>query len=125
MHTKKIEWMGYRKVLACDGKCNKAWGISNRPKLSLSDDPDDVAYLADGELGEAPKDPGTYEGCSAKPPSPAHMNKWCTRECERSDFSDSALAIKLPDWSKRCFNQPWKHHDECRAAAAIDSARSA
>ena len=54
MHTKTIQWFGRAMVLACDGNCAKAWGISQRPKLELSADPDDVAYLADHELGDAP-----------------------------------------------------------------------
>ena len=96
-------------LLACDGNCCKAWGVMSRPKLELSADPDDVVYLADGELCEAPADPGTYEGGCAKPASPDDMNKWCARECERSDMAETADKLALPDYSTRMFNQPWKH----------------
>lgn len=96
-------------VLACDSNCGKAWGISQRPKVNLSDDPDDVAYLADGELGSAPFRPGTYEGGCTKPRGPDGMNKWCARECERSDMAETVDKLALPDYSARLFNQPWKH----------------
>lgn len=109
MRTKTILWFGQTMVLGCDANCSKAWGISQRPKLDLSDDPDDVAYLADSELGDAPMSPGTYEGGFTKPSSPAGMNKWCSRECERSDMATTAGRLKLPDFSARLFNQPWKH----------------
>lgn len=82
----------------------------------LSDDPDDYAYLADDEVGTAPIDPGTYEGGHAKPlPDSEKMNKWCVRECERSTLYGRIERAKkqqpkiLPDFSKRLFNQPWKH----------------
>ena len=109
MNTKSILWMGKDMVLACDGKCDKAWGFNTRPKNQMSEDQDDVVYLADGELDKAPKDPGTYEGGHGKPKSPDEMNKWCARECERSDMASSLDRIHLADWSQRLFNQPWKH----------------
>ena len=109
MHTKTIQWMGRTIVLACDGNCGKAWGITQRPKQPLGDDPDDVAYLADGELGDAPADPETYEGGCAKPASPGGMNRWCARECERSDMAATVDKLVLPDYNVRLFNQPWKH----------------
>ena len=109
MHTKTIQWAGRSMVLACDGKCSKAWGISQRPKEQLGADDDDVAYLADGELGEAPHSPGTYEGGCTKPRGPEGMNKWCARECERSDIGSTVDRVTLHDWSQRCVNQPWKH----------------
>lgn len=96
-------------VLACDGRCDKAWGITQRPKEQLGADDDDVAYLADGELGDAPADPGTYEGASAKPASPEGMNEWCARECERSDMASTIELLRVPDFRVRIFNQPWKH----------------
>jgi hypothetical protein len=74
-----------RCVMVCDQKCNKAWGINNRPRNQLSDDPDDFEWFTDDELGEAPIDPGTYECDHAKPLTPEQgYNKWCARECERS-----------------------------------------
>ena len=101
--------MGRAMVLACDGNCGKAWGVNQRPKLDLSADPDDVVYLADGELDAAPADPGTYEGGCAKPANPDGMNKWCARECERSNMAATVDKLKLPDYGERLFNQPWKH----------------
>ena len=96
----KVACDGNSKI-ACDGNCRKAWGINNRPKRQLSDDPDDYVFLADSELGDAPADPGTYEGGYGKPTSPAEFpNKWCVRECERSEMSAPGkweLPLVLPD----------------------------
>lgn len=122
MHTKSITFMGQPAVLACDGNCGKAWGINHRPKLELSEDPDDVAFLADDEAGEAPTFPGTYEGGCGKPRNPAGMNKWCARECERSTLAPTEGALKLPDYSRRLFNQPWKH-EQAPAESAQGGAR--
>lgn len=89
---KEITYLRQPAVLLCDGKCEKAWGINNRPKIVLTEgDDDDYYYVPDGELGTAPEDPGTYEGFHGKPhPSegPDRMNTWCARECERSMFLD-------------------------------------
>jgi len=57
---KEITWFGRKVILACDEKCNKAWGINCRPENPAN-------YLSDDELEEAPIDPGTYEGGHAKP----------------------------------------------------------
>lgn len=99
--------------VGCDEKCEKAWGICNRPKEQLSEDEDDVAYLGDDELGIAPEDPGTYEGGHAKPVNKQGIpNKWCVRECERCAWSEKGKTnepLKLKDWSWKIYNQPWKH----------------
>lgn len=105
--VKPITFFDEKLVLACDGRCDKAWGINTRPRHQLSDDPDDYEFLADGELGEAPADPGTYEGNHAKPaPSdgPYRQNKWCARECERSVMGVGDLLP--PDLSARVRNRP-------------------
>lgn len=103
-----ITYFGKPTRVKCDRKCNKAWGINNRPSLQLSDDEDDIVWLSDEELGEAPTDPGTYEGGDAKPLSPDHFpNRWCVRECERCEKSnpdEHGLPLVLKDWSKRVFN---------------------
>ncbi|KVP39722.1 hypothetical protein [Burkholderia ubonensis] len=113
MHTKQIVWFGRSVTLACDGKCNKAWGLQNRPKVRFDQlDPDDYAYKADGELGEAPGDPGTSEGGHLKPASPSGMNRWCSRECERSSIFESGVPVQVRDFSQRSYNQPWKHPSE-------------
>ena len=87
MFVKGIIFCGQHASLACDGKCNKAWGISGRPRNQLSDNEDDYEYLSDMELEDAPLDPGTYEGGCAKPaPNGEKLNKWCARECERAEM---------------------------------------
>jgi hypothetical protein len=89
MIAKGIRFFGASCVLICDGKCKKAWGINHRPRTMLSDDVDDHVYIADSQLGDAPDDPGTYEGGDAKPLfKAARLNKWCARECERGQVVD-------------------------------------
>lgn len=99
--------------VACDELCNKAWGINGRPKVQLSDDIDDYAFLKDDELGEAPDDPGTYEGGQGKPTMSAYPapNKWCVRECERCARLEIDEPLKLPDFSKRYFNMNWRDNN--------------
>lgn len=105
MYAKAILYFGQPSCVACDGNCAKAWGINNRPKEQLSDNEDDYAFLADDELGEAPADPGTYEGGQGKPVEPHELlNKWCVRECERSTLHPINVMCRLPDFSKRRYN---------------------
>jgi hypothetical protein len=102
--SKTILFYGRGAVLVCDGRCDKAWGINNRPRLYFQEsgqlpralepeeepkDPDDYVFLGDSVLGTAPGDPGTYECDQAKPSATpitdsSRMNKWCARECERA-----------------------------------------
>lgn len=114
MLVKAITYFGQPAIVACDGRCDKAWGINGRPTVSLGDDPNDFAYLADKELEEAPADPGTYEGGHAKPTcASSRLNKWCVRACERSCMTKpEGLELQTRDFSKRFFNQPWKHAAE-------------
>ena len=115
MIGKLVIAVGEPALLICDAKCNKAWGINNRPREQFDEhDPDDYAYLADHELGEAPEDPGTYEGDQPKPRRPEdRLNKWCFRECERSESTaDLRVLVETDDFSKRIYNQPWKHQGE-------------
>lgn len=111
MLTTEIAYSGKPCVVVCDGNCAKAWGINNRPRVEFDPkDPDDMAFLADGELGEAPRDPGTYEGGHGKPgATPSRHNKWCARECERSETFDRGQPVVARDLSRRLYNQPWKH----------------
>jgi len=109
---KIITYFNQPAKVNCDENCKKAWGGSNRPRVNLSDDEDDWCYLSDDELGEAPSDPGTYEGGEGKP---AHKNevpnKWCVRECERCNISNpgkSHLPLKVRDFSQRFYNIPRK-----------------
>lgn len=93
MRVEIVKFLGKDCVLACDGKCEKAWGMNSRPV----DDNDE--FWHDNVLGEAPEDPGTYEGDEGKPKKDEKMNKWCFRECERSVFSRVINDIILPDFS--------------------------
>lgn len=101
------------QTLACDGNCQKAFGLMFRPKEEFDpSDGDDYAFLADDELGEAPSNPLCWEGGHGKPEnvtSGEDMNKWCSRACERSKITELGKPIELHDFSKRLFNQPWKH----------------
>jgi hypothetical protein len=107
---KLITYAGQPAKVRCDEKCNKAWGGNSRPKNQLSDDEDDWEYLSDSELGEAPTDPGTYEGSDAKPTNDAEkMNRWCVRECERCRMSKPGewdRPLELRDLNKRFANIP-------------------
>lgn len=104
-----ILYFGANVTCACDMKCEKAWGLNSRPSEQLSDDIDDIVWLSDAELGEAPEHPGTSEGGECKPFHPDKHNKWCVRECERSSTFDWGTEITLKDWSTRVYNQPRKH----------------
>ena len=98
-------------ILACDGNCEKAWGIKNRPRIQFDqNDADDFAWFADSELASAPSNPGTEEGGDCKPCHRIH-NKWCFLECERSDSRPVGKfrSIQLPDFTRRIYNQPSKH----------------
>ena len=115
MIWKHITYFSQPAVVGCDGKCDKAWGINQRPSVPLGGDPDDYAWLADSELDTAPTDPGTYEGGDAKPmqrPMTGDaMNKWCVRECERSDVAQSADDLDIRDFARRVYNMPAMHND--------------
>lgn len=126
-----INYCGQPCRVACDRRCDKAWGISSRPREQLSVNEDDYAFLADHEFGTAPVDPGTYEGEHGKPKSPSEFpNKWCVRECERcvkSKPGESHLPLELPSFAERVPNIPRvavtpgevaDHLAECRADAA-------
>lgn len=108
-----IVYCGQAATIACDAKCEKAWGINTRPRhyfVGEEKDPDDYAFLADGELGEAPKDPGTYEGGDAKPTKrDQRLNRWCARECERCEITPPGrpeAKLEFHDFSKRLANKP-------------------
>ena len=103
-----ITYCGQPAKVKCDEKCNKAWGVSQRPRQQLSDNPDDYVMFSDDELGEAPENPGTYEGGHGKPrPGDYKPNKWCVRQCERCAMSSpgkSHLPLEIPDFTKRRYN---------------------
>lgn len=115
---KIITFCGQKAKVACDGKCEKAWGGQHRPRVYLGEgnengerDPDDYAYLSDAELGDAPADPGTTEGSHGKPVNATdakHMNKWCVRECERCAMSmpgEYDRPLVPPDFTHRFYNK--------------------
>lgn len=108
-----ITYFGQPAKVICDRNCSKAWGINLRPKTQLSNDEDDYVYLTDGELGEAPVDPGTYEGGFGKPSLPdVFPNKWCVRECERCEMSEPGKytePLEPKDWNKPVYNQHWRY----------------
>jgi hypothetical protein len=111
--TKEIKVFGKPRLIGCDGRCDKAWGVNARPKVSLSQDPNDYAFLADDELGQAPDESGTSEGGFGKPSTPAErLNKWCYRECERCTAAEPGAPLPKHDFSRRLFNQPSKHPAE-------------
>ena len=100
-------------ALMCDGRCDKAWGIQNRPHVQLSEDEDDIEWLADGELDEEPANPGTTEGEHAKPRNVSDLlNKWCARECERSVLIDLWEVGTFPDFTQRIRNIPQEEAED-------------
>lgn len=107
-----ITYFGQAAKVNCDGKCGKAWGINNRPRIKLSDNEDDFAYRPDHELAKAMKDPGTYEGLEmeGKPNTAAEFpTKWCVRECERCNMSrpgESHLQLPVKSFDELVYNIP-------------------
>ena len=106
-------------VFACDGKCNKAWGVGARPRLVLGL-ADNHCLLADDELGDAPARPDTTEDGDYKPSSPLRMNKWCMRQCERSSRFRPGDELVVLQFSKRVYNKPWLHPDLANPAKKAD-----
>lgn len=102
---KRIRYFGQEIAVACDGRCDKAWGRSSRPRA----DELGADLMADDELETAPADPGSIEGTDIKPRRPEdRLNKWCVRECERSvipevDFDKIAMG---DDFTKRVRLEP-------------------
>ena len=117
MIVKRLIFFGRQATHACDGRCDKAWGMNSRATVpsraerNKAADPDDFAYLADDELGTAPAVTGITEGGQNKPidaQGPADINKWCVRECERAWISPPGrpdATPELPDFSVRFYNK--------------------
>lgn len=125
---KQIVYFGRQTHTGCDAKCHKAWGMQLRPavyldaegkvikvylggkgKYDLPDgaDPDNHAYIPDELLGNAPEEPGTWEGFEGK--EPESLNKWCVRQCERNEigeYDDPMGPLKLKNFSDFLFNIP-------------------
>lgn len=115
---KEVRTFGELFVLACDGQCNKAFGINGRPReLFDPDEPDDYIYLPDSKVGEAPgpgETIGVSEGGDLKPSAvpltdASLMNKWCSRECERSGFFKPGEPIALHDMEHPLYNMQSRH----------------
>lgn len=112
MLKKQIRFFGEHVVLACDGRCDKAWGISGRARVRLSEDVDDYVYVPDSALGSA-EYPQTWEGLamegrpSDEPLADAErMNRWCARECERSGIYKLDEPLVLRDMENPRPNMP-------------------
>jgi hypothetical protein len=118
MIIKRLIFFGQTATHACDGRCDKAWGSYSRPTVptrkelhSGTVDPDDYAYLSDGELGTAPIVTGITENGQNKPldvKGPEDINAWCVGECERAWMSQSGqpdATPDLPDFSVRFYNK--------------------
>lgn len=96
MKFTRITAYGKPMLIWCDEKCNKAWGVVCRPKKQLSEIDDDIFFIGDKDLPDAPEDPGTYEGGCAKPRNDAQKhNKWCFRQCERCESQESSDTAKF------------------------------
>lgn len=108
MNYKQISVCQRQIIIACDNKCDKAWGYNSRPYIQLDkNNVDDIVWLSDKELGIAPTNPGIYEGCDAKPKNDSEkMNKWCFRECERCSSHELNEEIKLISFDERKYNIP-------------------
>ncbi len=128
---KIITYCGHPAKVACDEKCDKAWG-SVRPRFyrELGEDKifgygygngeiwpdkelknqDDYILLSDNELCIAPTDNGVLEGDDGKPIHSHQIpNKWCIRECERCSMSNPNKynePLELRDFSVRRPNIP-------------------
>jgi hypothetical protein len=103
MILKVVNYHGQSCALACDARCEKAWGLSRRPEIQVSADPEEWAFRSDLELPIAPVHPGTTVGSEAKPRGPGErLNRWCAEECERSLMLRVGDAVtQLPDFSNR------------------------
>lgn len=110
MIQRQIRFFGEDVVLACDGRCDKAWGINGRAEVLLSDKDDDHIYVPDSALGTAGQ-PGTWEGGDGRPSDvplrdSERMNKWCARECERSGIFGPKEEVIVPDLENPTPNIP-------------------
>jgi hypothetical protein len=102
---KEILYLGQKVLVGCDEQCNKAWGMTDRPRNQLSDNDDDFEWLSDKELPDAPANPDTSEGWEYKPTCDEEKgNKWCIRQCERCVMVDVGETLQLIDFSNRVRN---------------------
>lgn len=108
-YRKEITAFGRPLIIACDGKCEYAFGVNGRPYKQLSEDPDDIVWLSDEEAGLAPVSGKTCtiaEGNDCKPSNEHEvLNRWCYRECERCVGAEPGEKIELKDWNSRVYNK--------------------
>lgn len=116
MLKSQVRMFGKQRIIACDERCDKAWGMNERPEIVFDeDDLDDFAYLADHELGTAPDCSNWWEGGHNKPQSKEERhNKWCVRACERSTIFEIGEEIVLKDFSSRVYNKHWRQEEQKR-----------
>lgn len=123
MNDVTIMFYGCEAQIVCDRRCDKAWGVNSRPHVHLSGCAFDFVFLADGELRDAPDDPGTRVVGESKPLSPDHFpSLWCLHECERSALSLVCGLPNLPmplDFSRRIANMQWRRMLVVLQGAAI------
>jgi hypothetical protein len=106
-----------KRVMSCDGRCDKAFGATGRPRHHFSGQDDDYVYLPDRLVGSAPPPGHTAiysEGDDLKPSSGpltdgSLMNRWCARECERRSWSNVGEPIAVKDMEDPRPNMP--HRD--------------
>lgn len=128
MPESMIRYFGQPMKVNCDGNCRKAWGINTRPRVQLSDNEDDYAFKPDGDLADAPVDPGTYEGGHAEPMSAEEFpNKWCVRECERCNSSmpgKSGEPLSVKTFDELVYQNLWglsgDFHRKCQSGSACN-----
>ena len=114
MIQKQVRFFGEQVVLACDGRCDKAWGINGRARVLLSTKDDDHVLVPDSALGAAPppgQTVGVAEGNDCKPSAVpltdgGRMNKWCARECERGGIYKLSEPLSLRDLENPRTNIP-------------------
>lgn len=86
MITARWTYFDHPLTAACDERCDKAWGMMDRPHVVPDDH--ESPYVADDDLGDAPTVVGSWEGRHTKPATPEdRLNKWCVRACERCWWS--------------------------------------
>ena len=112
---------GREIVLACDGRCDLAWGMERRRRRMLSaGDPDDFVYLGDGHPDVGSPPPPRELGCEGGDFKPSavqltdgsdKMNRWCARQCERS----VGIEPRLPNLVSPVRNKPMnvRHSPSC------------
>lgn len=93
--------------ISCDGKCDKAFGLAERPISENSLAEGDFEWLADDEVGDAPEvSCHTIDG-ENKPQLITELhNKWCIVHCERSILMTLGQEATLPNFDKRVPNIP-------------------